>query len=251
MTMMRPEMTSMTDDFRRKMQTEGGVSLPDRLQHKERMKALMAKYRCNPLYSLAMPLVLAPIFLSFFSAIRSMQDLHPSFTQGGFGHFTDLSAADPYYVLPILNAVTMLIPMELLPDPNAMPEKDRQRMKIVFRGVAAIFVVVGQSMPAGLFVYWIASNIFTVFQQGLLRMSSVRRMLSIPDVSTAAVSSMPSPMDWIFGTKKEEGSAVAGATAVAGSVKEAVVLRNEQQAAGKKQPVQKVEMFQKPAQRKR
>ena len=247
MTLMRPDMTRLTEDFRRRMQSEGGVSLLERQGHKQRLKELMAKHRCNPLYSLAMPLVLAPIFLSFFSAIQSMQDLHPSFTSGGFAHFPDLSASDPYFVLPVLNAVTMLIPLELLPDPNAMPEKDRLRMKKVFRGVALLFIVVGQSMPAGLFVYWIASNLFTVVQQALLRMSSVRRMLGIPDVSVAATSQIPSPVDWLLGKAKEEGSGGGGGTSgVAGSVKEAVVLRNEQQVTVKK-PQVPVEMFQKPA----
>ena len=242
MTIMRPEMTKIGDDFRRRMQTEGGVTIADRLQHKERMKALMLKYQCNPLYSLAMPLVLAPVFLSFFSAIRSMHDLHPSFTAGGFGHVMDLSASDPYFILPVVNAVTMLIPMELLPDPNAMTEKDRARMKTVFRWVAALFVVLGQSMPSGLFVYWIASNIFTVFQQALLRAPSVRRVLSIPDVQVVASAAAggQSPLDWLMGKTKEE-------EAVPGTVKEAVILRNEKANKGAAQPVQ---MFQKAGPRK-
>ena len=245
LTLMRPEMMELTNSFRSRMQTEGGVSMTERLQHKERMKQLMLRHRCNPLYSLVMPLVLAPVFLSFFSGIRSMQDLHPSFTSGGLYHFADLSAADPYYVLPIINSITMLIPMEFLPDPNAMQEKDRQRMKLVFRGVAVLFIFLGQSMPAGLFVYWISSNIFTILQQMVLRTSWVRRLLGIPDVSVMAATQMPSPLDWVFGKQKEEGGGgVGGAAPVAANVKEAVVLRNEKAAVKTSQaPVQ---MFQKP-----
>ena len=242
MTVMRPEMTRVTEDFKRRMQSEGGVSMAERLQHKQRMQGLMLKYRCNPLKSLVMPLVLAPVFISFFSAIQSMQELHPSFHSGGLAHVMDLGAADPYWVLPVLNAVTMLVPMELLPDPNGVPEKDRQRMKLVFRVVAVLFIVLGQSMPAGLFVYWIASNTVTIFQQAILRSPTVRRALDIPDVSTVAPMEN-SPLDFLFG-KKSAAAAAAGATAVPGTVKEAVVLRNATVAQGPQPPVI---MFKKPA----
>ena len=229
MTLMRPEMQALNDRFKAKGASIEGVSMLDRTQHREALKAMMAKYQCNPLFTLVSPIASAPIFLSFFFAVQSMHDLHSSFTAGGLGHVVDLSAADPYMVLPLLNAATMLIPMEFLPDPNAMTTEQRQRMKNVFRAIAVLFVFLGRSFPAGLFVYWIASNCFTIFQQLLLRSPAARRALDIPDTSAVDQQGMTLPA-WFTQAKASagQGGAASGAQEAASSVKEAMVLRNEQ-----------------------
>ena len=227
MTLMRPEMMEINARFKAKAQSVEGVSMLDRQQHRTSLQNLMAKYQCNPLYSLASPIALAPVFLSFFAALQSMHDLHSSFTMGGVGHVLDLSAPDPYMVLPLLNAVTMLIPMEFLPDPNAMTVEQRQRMKNIFRIIAVVFIFLGRSFPAGLFVYWITSNVFTVFQQLLLRSPAVRRALDIPDTSAVDSQGLTLP-DW-FGKPKEGGGSGGGVEGgeAASSVKDAIVMRNE------------------------
>ena len=230
MTMMRPEMEAINTRFKAKMADLQGVTMQDRQQHRLNMQQLMAKYQCNPLFTLVQPIASAPIFLSFFFAVQSMHTLHTSFAAGGFGHVFDLSAADPYLVLPVLNAVTMLIPIEFLPDPNAMTDEQRQRMKLVFRAIAVLFIFLGRSFPAGLFVYWIASNVFTIFQQLLLRSPAVKRALEIPD--TSGVDNPIAWPEWMGGGPKKGGgsggAAGGGGSAVtASSVKEAVVLRNE------------------------
>ena len=231
MTLMRPEMMAITERFKAKMGSAEGVTMQDRQQHRTDIQAMMAKYQCNPLYSLASPIVLAPVFLSFFAGLQSMHDLHSTFTAGGVGHVIDLSAADPYMILPVLNALTMLIPMEFIPDPNGMPAEQRQRMKNVFRIIAVVFIFLGRSFPAGLFVYWIASNCFTIFQQLLLRSVAVRRMLGIPDTSAVDKQGLTLP-GWMGGgggakAGGEGSGGAAAASAAASSVKEAIVLRNE------------------------
>ena len=231
MTLMRPEMQALNDRFKAKMANVEGVTILDRQQHRTDMQQLMAKYQCNPLFTLASPIASAPIFLSFFFAVQSMHDLHSSFTAGGVGHVFDLSAADPYMILPVLNAATMLIPMEFLPDPNAMTVEQRQRMKNVFRAIAVLFIFLGRTFPAGLFVYWISSNFFTIIQQLLLRSPVVRRMLSIPD--TSAVDSQSLTMPAWFGQSKvagggsSSGSGSGSVSEAASSVKDAIVMRNE------------------------
>lgn len=55
-----------------------------------------------------------PFFISFFLGIRGLAN-YPleSMMNGGVLWFPDLTVADPYYVLPVFTAVTMLITMEV------------------------------------------------------------------------------------------------------------------------------------------
>ncbi|XP_015265175.1 PREDICTED: mitochondrial inner membrane protein OXA1L [Gekko japonicus] len=68
----------------------------------------------NPLRGFLVPKVHAPIFISFFIALRKMAELPvPSLQTGGLWWFTDLSAADPYYILPLSVTVTMWAILEV------------------------------------------------------------------------------------------------------------------------------------------
>lgn len=56
----------------------------------------------------------APIFVSFFIALRKMADLPvPSLQTGGLWWFTDLTASDPFYILPIAVTGTMFAILEV------------------------------------------------------------------------------------------------------------------------------------------
>ena len=55
-----------------------------------------------------------PIFLSVFTGIREMAALPVvSMQTGGLLWFTDLTVPDPYFVLPLLNAATLLLAIEV------------------------------------------------------------------------------------------------------------------------------------------
>lgn len=58
-------------------------------------------------------MVQAPVFISFYFAINRMSDGIPSFHTGGDFWFTNLSAADPTYIMPVLSAATFLLSIEL------------------------------------------------------------------------------------------------------------------------------------------
>lgn len=63
---------------------------------------LMKENDVSPFRPLLMPLLQMPFFLAFFWGLRALAQLPlPQLTQGGFGWVTDLTLADPYYILPI------------------------------------------------------------------------------------------------------------------------------------------------------
>ena len=55
-----------------------------------------------------------PVFISFFIALRKMS-YHPvpSMQTGGLFWFTDLTAADPYFILPLAVTGTMFFILEV------------------------------------------------------------------------------------------------------------------------------------------
>ncbi len=70
-----------------------------------------------------------------------------------------LSALDPYYVLPILMTVTMVIQTKLNPTP---PDPVQAKVMQVMPFVFSIFFFF---FPAGLVLYWLVNNILSILQQ--------------------------------------------------------------------------------------
>jgi YidC/Oxa1 family membrane protein insertase len=72
----------------------------------------------------------------------------------------DLSAMDPYFILPVLMGVTMYIQQQL--NPSAMMDEMQQK---VFKLLPFIFTFFFLWFPAGLVLYWLVNNILSVGQQ--------------------------------------------------------------------------------------
>ena len=71
----------------------------------------------------------------------------------------DLSALDPYYVLPILMTVTMVVQTKLNPTP---PDPVQAKVMQVMPFVFSIFFFF---FPAGLVLYWLVNNVLSILQQ--------------------------------------------------------------------------------------
>jgi YidC/Oxa1 family membrane protein insertase len=137
-------------------------------QQEETMK-LYQERGVNPLGGCLPILVQMPVFIGIFYVIRKFggqpgysEPLYPSFTEGGLFWFQDLSHMDPYFVLPVVSALTMLAATEITAK-NIDPQQ-RWIMRLLPIGVT-IFL---WKFPAGLFVYWITSNLVTLVQNYLI-----------------------------------------------------------------------------------
>ena len=126
-------------------------------QQEEIMK-LYQESGVNPFGSCLPLLVQLPIFITMFYVIKDFGYTHPDFTSGGILWFQDLSVQDPYYVLPILSAVTMLAASEITS--KHIDPQQRWLMRIL----PVVFTVFLLTFPAGLFMYWITSNLVTLAQ---------------------------------------------------------------------------------------
>jgi len=130
-------------------------------QQEELMK-LYQERKVNPLGGCLPLLVQMPIFITMYYVIRSFDQTHPSFASGGILWFKDLTVADPFYILPVLSAVTMLAASEITAK-NVDPQQ-RWLMRLLPVG----FTVFLLQFPAGLFMYWITSNLVTLVQNYLI-----------------------------------------------------------------------------------
>src|SRR5215213_8428002 len=137
----------------------------NRQRQQEEMAKLYQEQGVNPLGGCLPILVQMPIFIGIFYVIRKFGGTpgrtapeYPSFTHGGILWFQDLAHADPYYILPIISALTMLAATEIT-SKNVDPQQ-RWLMRLLPVGFTAFLL----NFPAGLFMYWITSNLMTLGQ---------------------------------------------------------------------------------------
>jgi YidC/Oxa1 family membrane protein insertase len=134
-------------------------------RQREEMAKLYQDQGVNPLGGCLPILVQMPVFIGMFYVIRKFGGTpgrtppeYESFTPGGILWFQDLAHADPYYILPIISAVTMLAATEIT-SKNVDPQQ-RWLMRLLPVGFTAFLL----NFPAGLFMYWITSNLMTLGQ---------------------------------------------------------------------------------------
>ena len=122
-------------------------------------KAMMEMYRkekINPLSGCLPILVQIPVFIALYWVLLGAVELrHAPF----FAWITDLSAKDPYYILPVLMGASMIIQTYLNPAPtDPIQAKVMKIMPVVFSIFFFFF-------PAGLVLYWLVNNILSITQQ--------------------------------------------------------------------------------------
>ena len=175
---------------------------PDQLkEHQARIYEIWKKYDCNPVKMFVPLLVQAPLFISFYFAISRMSEGLPSFRDGGDFWFTDLSAADPTYILPLLSAGTFLLSIELGGAAGAMggggpaaeDDPSQKTMKWFMRGLGVAMVPLTASFPSGVFVYWVTTNLFSFAQMMALKVPNVKKLAGIPDIPTGPVAAAAKP----------------------------------------------------------
>ncbi len=129
----------------------------DRTKLNQAMLELYRKEKINPLGGCLPILVQIPIFIALYWVLLESVELR----QAPFvGWIRDLSAKDPYYVLPVLNGIAMWLTQKLTPSPGMDPVQRRimQTLPIAFAVLFAFF-------PAGLVLYWTVNGLLGLAQQ--------------------------------------------------------------------------------------
>ncbi|RIZ51747.1 membrane protein insertase YidC [Vibrio sp. PID23_8] len=132
----------------------------DRQRMSQEMMELYKKEKVNPLGGCLPLLLQMPIFIALYWALMESVELrHSPF----FGWIHDLSAQDPYYILPLLMGASMFLIQKMSPTTvtDPMQQKIMTFMPVMFTFFFLFF-------PSGLVLYWLVSNIVTLIQQTLI-----------------------------------------------------------------------------------
>ena len=128
----------------------------DRQRLHQAMMELYKTEKINPLGGCLPIVVQIPVFIALYWVLLASVELrHAPFVLW----ITDLSAPDPYYVLPVIMGITMVIQSRLSPEPpDPIQAKVMKIMPIAFSVFFFFF-------PAGLVLYWLVNNILSIAQQ--------------------------------------------------------------------------------------
>ena len=139
----------------------------DRMAMSQEMMQLYRDEKVNPMAGCLPILIQMPIFLGlYWMLVESVELRHAPW----IGWITDLSAMDPWFILPIFMGVTMYVQQLLNPQPtDPMQAKMMKILPVVF----TIFML---WFPAGLVLYWTVNNLFSMIHQHLVNKRVAREM---------------------------------------------------------------------------
>jgi len=129
----------------------------DKVIFQQKMMKLYKEEKINPLGGCLPIFIQMPVFIALYWVLLYSVEMR----QAPFMLWIqDLSAQDPYYILPVIMGVTMYIQQKL--NPSAMMDEMQQK---VMKMLPFIFTFFFMFFPAGLVLYWVVNNILSVAQQ--------------------------------------------------------------------------------------
>lgn len=131
----------------------------DRQKQSQEMMSLYKTEKINPLGGCLPILVQMPVFLALYWVLQESVELRHA---PWLLWIKDLSAMDPYLILPLLMGASMFIQQKLNPaPPDPMQAKIMQWMPVMFTFFFLWF-------PAGLVLYWVVNNTLSIVQQYII-----------------------------------------------------------------------------------
>lgn len=128
----------------------------DRQKLHEGMMKIYQEEKINPMGGCLPILVQIPVFIALYWVLLGAVELR----QAPFALWIhDLSKPDPFYILPVVMAITSFIQVKLSP---ASPDPVQQK---VMMAMPVIFSVMFLFFPAGLVLYWLVNNVLSILQQ--------------------------------------------------------------------------------------
>lgn len=155
MQKLAPKMTAIRDKYKK--------SKTDAAQRAKMNQELMALYQSegyNPMSGCFPMLLQLPILIAFYNVLsRSIELRHAPFALW----IKDLSAVDHTYILVIVMIVSMYVQQAMTPSTLDPVQKK------IFMAMPVIWGFFLKDMPSGLVLYWLFSNVLTIFQQMIIK----------------------------------------------------------------------------------
>lgn len=129
----------------------------DKQLFQQKLMQLYKEEKINPMGGCLPILVQMPVFIALYWVLLYSVELRQA---PWLGWIQDLSAPDPYYILPVIMGISMWLQMKL--NPTAMMDETQQK---VMQLMPFIFTIFFLWFPSGLVLYWVVNNILTIAQQ--------------------------------------------------------------------------------------
>ncbi len=131
----------------------------DRQKQSQAMMELYKKEKVNPMGGCLPILIQMPVFIALYWVLLESYELrHAPF----MGYIKDLSAMDPYFILPLVMGASMFFQQKLNPPPpDPTQAKVMQFLPIIFTFFFLFF-------PSGLVLYWVVNNLLSITQQWVI-----------------------------------------------------------------------------------
>ena len=158
---LNPKVQSIRDKYKTKLKDKQGR--PNMEVQKKMNDEVMAVYReagVNPVGGCLPILLQMPILFAFFNLLTAAVELRNA---PWMLWILDLSAKDPYYVLPIVMGATQWLQVRMAPQSG---DPLQRRM---FELMPIIMTVMFIGVPSGLVLYWLTNNVLTILQQAVYK----------------------------------------------------------------------------------
>ena len=148
MKLVTPKMTSIRERFKGE---------PAKMN--QAMMELYKTEKINPLGGCLPIVVQIPVFISLYWVLLASVEMRNA---PWLGWIHDLAAPDPFYILPVIMAISMFIQTKLNPTPpDPVQAKVMMFMPILFSVMFFFF-------PSGLVLYWVVNNVLSIAQQWVI-----------------------------------------------------------------------------------
>jgi YidC/Oxa1 family membrane protein insertase len=159
MQKLNPKMQAVRERWKGKLRDKNGRFNPDaQRQMNEEIMGLYRSEGVNPAGGCFPMLIQLPVFFSFYSLLSSAVELWHS---PWILWIHDLTASDPYYVLPIVMGLSQIVQQRMTPAP---PDPVQKRL---MQFLPIVFTIFSLGFASGLVLYWLTNNILTIAQQKL------------------------------------------------------------------------------------
>jgi len=136
----------------------------DPAKMQEEMMKLYSEIGFNPMSGCLPIIVQIPVFFALYKVLIITVDLKLS----GMLWIPSLADRDPFYILPVVMGLTMILQQKLTPNPD-------QKQNIIMYISAVAFTFLFANFPSGLVLYWTVNNILNIGQNYLIKNVILKR----------------------------------------------------------------------------
>jgi YidC/Oxa1 family membrane protein insertase len=148
MKVVTPKMTAIRERYK---------SDPQKMN--QAMMELYKTEKINPLGGCLPILIQMPVFIALYWVLQASVEIRNA---PWIGWIHNLAAPDPYFILPVIYAISMYITTKL----NPAPADPMQAKVMLFMPLA--FSVMFFFFPSGLVLYWVVNNVLPIGQQWVI-----------------------------------------------------------------------------------